>query len=126
MAEDKSFAQRLSQARAGKQWSQEQLSKATGIAQTQLSRYKQGVVPRVQTLGKLAQALDCSMIWLRDGTVDQTDADTMLVPSIWFEELPKYLQNALIQSAKKNNRSVKQEMLDRLTASFFQGGSDAR
>jgi len=119
MALDRSFAQRLSKARADKRWSQDDLSKATGIAQTQLSRYEQGVVPRIPTLGKLASALECSMLWLRDGAVDAHDASSMIVSPVWFEELPSYLQKALIDSAKTNHRTIKQEMIDRLTASFF-------
>lgn len=76
-------------------------------------------MPRVPTLGKLASALECSMLWLRDGSVDSHDTASMIVSPVWFEELPSYLQKALIDSAKKNNRTIKQEMLDRLTASFF-------
>lgn len=68
MSLKKDFIARLVKARSALGWSQADLSKASGISATQLSRYEGGLSePRPQALGKLSAALNVQFDWLAHG-----------------------------------------------------------
>ena len=72
MTNNDTFAKRLIQRRAEQGYSQEELSKISGIAAAQISRYEAGKnKPRANIIAKLAEALDISFDWLAYG--DNTD-----------------------------------------------------
>ena len=61
MGEDQSFGQRLRQVRLHAGLSQSALEGRSGIPKARLSRYENGhVLPSIETLGRLAAALDVS------------------------------------------------------------------
>ncbi|BBH13356.1 helix-turn-helix domain-containing protein [Chromobacterium haemolyticum] len=113
---DEKFAFRLQSARATRGLSQQDLSKLSGIAQAQLSRYEAGTnKPRPQVLNKLAEALEVSPGWLCTG-IDTTEHDIdVYTVSL---NIPSSLYRELRSSATTNQRSLNDEILRRLDDTF--------
>lgn len=115
-----SLASRLIKARSAMRWSQEDLSAETGIAQSQLSGYEKGVVPRAATIAKLADALGVPFDWLKDGVGDPgAPAGERPARPFIFEDLPWELQRAITESAQSRGQTIKDEIIGRLVGSFL-------
>lgn len=68
MTNNDTFAKRLIQRRAEQGYSQEELSKISGIAAAQISRYEAGRnKPRANIIAKLAETLEVPFNWLAYG-----------------------------------------------------------
>lgn len=66
-----SFAERLKKLRKKKGLSQNELAEAIGVHFTQVSRYERGETkPNAEAMTKLARALDATVDYLMNGTVD--------------------------------------------------------
>lgn len=84
------FIARLIKARSALGWSQADLSKASGISATQLSRYESGLSePRPQALGKLSAALNVQFDWLAHGRgpIEGSTPDRPAPPGMRFIEV---------------------------------------
>lgn len=64
------FADRLKQARARKNYTQQQVADLMEVHRFTYAKWEQGLHPpsKASVYGKLARVLDCSLTWLRDGT----------------------------------------------------------
>lgn len=85
MSLNEDFISRLIKTRSALGWSQANLSKASGISATQLSRYESGLSePRPQALGRLAKALNVQFDWLArgEGPVEGETPDRPLPPGM--------------------------------------------
>ena len=85
MEENNIFAERLKAARQKREYTQDQLSKLTGINQKVISKYEQGVsLPSLENLKKLVITLEIS-------------ADYLLLPQATLKEVPKIKDHKLYE-----------------------------
>lgn len=120
MTLDDNFHTRLMATRAEKGMSQAELADKAGIAPAQLSRYESGRnKPRGEIVARLARALEVSMQWLCTGDIP---FDEGRGPQLTFS-LPDTLHQLVAAEALRENRSVPQEIIERLELTFAdQGG----
>ena len=115
---DDSFSSRLIQARSAKGWSQQDLSKSSGVAAAQISRYEQGSnSPRPPVVAKLANALGISFPWLLTGLGKPVESNRIGWTTIKVQ-LPVGLISRLEKAATENGHTVDEEVKSRLQATF--------
>lgn len=113
MSKNDEFAKRLQSARLMKSWSQQDLSRNSGVDQAQISRYESGAsLPRPRMASKLAEALNVSALWLMGSTAipDPTPEDRFGI----HVEVSRELMNQLQQEADELGISVGEAALARI------------
>ncbi|HBQ1879798.1 TPA: helix-turn-helix domain-containing protein [Klebsiella pneumoniae] len=76
MTKHDDFASRLIERRAQLGWSQEQLSRESGVAAAQISRYEARInKPRANVIAKLAKGLLVPFAWLANGDTSEFRID---------------------------------------------------
>ena len=113
MSKNDEFAKRLQSARLMKSWSQQDLSRNSGVDQAQISRYESGAsLPRPRMASKLAEALNVSALWLMGSTAipDPTPEDRFGI----HVEVSRELINQLQQEADELGISVGEAALARI------------
>ena len=125
MATDQdNFADRLIRSRSQHGWSQLELSKASGVAAAQISRYEQGNnTPRPQVVAKLAAALKVSFDWLLSGAAKDA-ADVPPDMRAYMLSVPADLLARIFIAAGETHRTIDEEIVARLESSFAQSTID--
>lgn len=101
MTKENQFIKRMIARRADQGLSQEDLSKKSGVAAAQISRYELGKSkPRPNVMAKLADALNVPFEWLAYG---ENDVEPVPIPGIKTHqiELPEDLANMIIKKAEE-------------------------
>ncbi|MBX4133442.1 helix-turn-helix transcriptional regulator [Frischella sp. Ac48] len=108
MTNNDTFAKRLIQRRAQLEYSQEELSKRTGIAAAQISRYEAGInKPRANIISKLANHLGVPFSWLAYGEeTDLSDEDKGKKEIGVYLNLPKEKYDLIMDQANKLNMNI--------------------
>ena len=108
MTNNDTFAKRLIQRRAQLEYSQEDLSKRTGIAAAQISRYEAGKnKPRANIISKLANHLGVPFSWLAYGEeTDLSDGDKGKKEIGVYLNLPKEKYDLMMEQANKLNMDI--------------------
>ncbi|OCG56600.1 helix-turn-helix domain-containing protein [Gilliamella sp. Fer4-1] len=108
MTNNDTFAKRLIQRRAQLEYSQEDLSKRTGIAAAQISRYEAGKnKPRANIISKLANHLGVPFSWLAYGEeTDLSDVDKGKEEIGVYLNLPKEKYDLMMEQANKLNMDI--------------------
>ncbi|OCG64403.1 hypothetical protein A9G48_02870 [Gilliamella sp. wkB18] len=108
MINNDTFAKRLIQRRAQLEYSQEDLSKRTGIAAAQISRYEAGKnKPRANIISKLANHLGVPFSWLAYGEeTDLSDVDKGKEEIGVYLNLPKEKYDLMMEQANKLNMDI--------------------
>jgi transcriptional regulator with XRE-family HTH domain len=108
MINNDTFAKRLIQRRAQLEYSQEDLSKRTGIAAAQISRYEAGKnKPRANIISKLANHLGVPFSWLAYGEeTDLSDGDKGKEEIGVYLNLPKEKYDLMMEQANKLNMDI--------------------
>lgn len=108
MTNNDTFAKRLIQRRAQLEYSQEDLSKRTGIAAAQISRYEAGKnKPRANIISKLANHLGVPFSWLAYGEeIDLSDGDKGKKEIGVYLNLPKEKYDLMMEQANKLNMDI--------------------
>lgn len=78
---NKSLAQRLKEARTEREWTQVDLSKKSGVRQSDISKIERGVTNRPIGLLALANALQCDPYWLETGRGQKTPSVSNVTPA---------------------------------------------
>ncbi|EAA8863392.1 XRE family transcriptional regulator [Salmonella enterica subsp. enterica] len=105
---------RLIARRAELGWSQERLSKESGVAAAQISRYEAGLnKPRANIIAKLASAMTVEFGWLAYGIRDNPDLEETEVI------LPRKLKEELVKQAKAAGMTEEQFIIKLLEESFM-------
>lgn len=116
MTKHDDIASRMIERRAQLGWSQEQLSKESGVAAAQISRYEARVnTPRANVIAKLAKGLLVPFSWLANG--DTSEFDINDAPSGFFDltiQLPEELALAIKQAAAKKGISEDEYIIQSL------------
>lgn len=120
MTNNDDIASRMIERRAELGWSQEQLSKESGVAAAQISRYEARVnTPRTKVLGKLSKALMVPFSWLAYG--DTKELNPLPLEDGYrdfYIELPPELAEFIENEAKKKNLTENDVMLQMLSESL--------
>jgi transcriptional regulator with XRE-family HTH domain len=104
MTNNDTFAKRLIQRRAEQGYSQEELSKISGIAAAQISRYEAGRnKPRANIIAKLAEALDISFEWLAYGDISNNKSDINKNEFKFYVNLPKEQYDLIVKNAMNHD-----------------------
>lgn len=109
MINNDTFSKRLIQRRAQLGYSQEELSKLTGIAAAQISRYEAGInKPRANIISKIANCLSVPFSWLAYGDTSELIDMNKDEDNVSFSvTLPKGLYDLLMLNANENNMDLK-------------------
>lgn len=120
MIKDDGIARRMIERRAELGWSQEQLSKESGVAAAQISRYEAGInKPRPNVIAKLAKGLMVPFSWLSSGdTKDFIQEDLPEGETEYLLYLPEELAKFIDDQAKKA-KIPPHEMARRLIQATF-------
>jgi transcriptional regulator with XRE-family HTH domain len=121
MTHDDSFATRIIKCRSARGWSQADLSKASGVAPAQISRYEQGdVEPRPVALAKLSAALNVSFSYLALGYEEKIEEDAVEEDRYTRITLriPKELHEKLAATAAESSKSMNAEIVARLSSTL--------
>jgi len=117
MTKHDDIASRMIERRAQLGWSQEQLSKESGVAAAQISRYEARVnKPRANVIAKLAKGLLVPFSWLANG--DTSEFDISDAPSGFFDmtiQLPEDLAAAIKQAAASKGISEDEYIIQSLS-----------
>lgn len=108
MTNNDTFSKRLIQRRAQFGYSQEELSKLTGIAAAQISRYEAGInKPRANIISKIANCLSVPFSWLAYGDTSELIDINKDEDNVSFSiSLPKEQYDLLILNANENNMDI--------------------
>ena len=108
MTNNNTFSKRLIQRRAQLGYSQEELSKLTGIAAAQISRYEAGInKPRANIISKIANCLSVPFSWLAYGDTSELIDINKNEDNVSFSiSLPKEQYDLLILNANENNMDL--------------------
>lgn len=108
MTNNDTFSKRLIQRRAQLGYSQEELSKLTGIAAAQISRYEAGInKPRANIISKIANCLSVPFSWLAYGDTSELININKNEDNVSFSiSLPKEQYDLLILNANENNMDI--------------------
>ena len=108
MTNNDTFSKRLIQRRAQFGYSQEELSKLTGIAAAQISRYEAGInKPRANIISKIANCLSVPFSWLAYGDTSELIDINKNEDNVSFSiSLPKEQYDLLILNANENNMDI--------------------
>lgn len=108
MTNNDTFSKRLIQRRAQFGYSQEELSKLTGIAAAQISRYEAGInKPRANIISKIANCLSVPFSWLAYGDTSELIDINKDEDNVSFSiSLPKAQYDLLILNANENNMDI--------------------
>ena len=108
MTNNDTFSKRLIQRRAQFGYSQEELSKLTGIAAAQISRYEAGInKPRANIISKIANCLSVPFSWLAYGDTSELIDINKDEDNVSFSiSLPKAQYDLLILKANENNMDI--------------------
>lgn len=120
MTKHDDIASRMIERRAQLGWSQEQLSRESGVAAAQISRYEARVnKPRANVIAKLAKGLLVPFAWLANG--DTSDFSIGDAPSGFFDmtiQLPEDLAEAIKQAAASKGISEDEYVIRALADSY--------
>lgn len=98
----KSFGERLRWARENAELSQEELGKATGYIQKQISNLETGVSQRPRKIKKLAEATQTSEAWLMFGIEELDNLDSQSVGvAVEFQKLDTSSKDVIVELIKK-------------------------
>ncbi|WP_042871460.1 helix-turn-helix transcriptional regulator [Dickeya poaceiphila] len=115
MTKENHFIKRMIARRVDQGLSQEDLSKRSGVAAAQISRYELGKSkPRPNVIARLAEALNVPFEWLAYG---DNDADPITIPGIPTRqiELPEDLVNIIKKKADEMG-IPEYELIERMLA----------
>lgn len=113
---DENFAERLQSARVKANLSQQELSRISGVAQAQISRYESAVSkPRPSVMAKLALALNVSSEWLSTGLEPTANVEGTVTFQV---RLPLDVFTDLSLQASYNSHSLENEIARRLIESL--------
>ncbi|UTJ46580.1 helix-turn-helix domain-containing protein [Atlantibacter subterranea] len=122
MTKENDFIKRMIARRVDQGLSQEELSKKSGVAAAQISRYELGKSkPRPNVIAKLAEALNVPFKWLAYG---DNDVEPLPIPGVETRmvELPADIA-ALIEKIAKEKGIPEYELIERMLAeSLFNDG----
>ena len=115
---DEKIGERLKNCRVQLGMRQSDLAELVGVAPVQIYRYESGrVQPRLDTIGKLALALNVNPQWLAGGieSIERATSNDTIPESSRFPKLELDLPNDLSEQIKlqaaKNNRTVEMEII---------------
>lgn len=115
MTKENQFIKRMIARRADQGLSQEDLSKKSGVAAAQISRYELGKSkPRPNVVAKLAEALNVPFEWLAYG---DNDVEPMPISGVKTRliELPEDLANVIHEKAEEMG-IPEYELIERMLA----------
>lgn len=103
MIKNDDIAGRMIERRADLGWSQEQLSKESGVAAAQISRYEAGInKPRANVIAKLAKGMMVPFTWLAYGDTKDFIQEPLLKGETEYQvHLPADIAEKLNNEAKK-------------------------
>ncbi|HIE9647142.1 helix-turn-helix domain-containing protein [Klebsiella pneumoniae] len=113
MTKHDDISARIISRRASLGWTQERLSKESGVAAAQISRYEAGTnKPRANVIAKLASAMAVDFSWLAYGEHSHPD---------WVETdivLPMELKEEVVKQAKARGMTEEEFLLYLLRSSL--------
>ncbi len=120
MTKHDDIASRMIERRAQLGWSQEQLSKESGVAAAQISRYEARInKPRANVIAKLAKALLVPFAWLANG--ETSEFDIAAAPKGFLDfvvQMPEDLALRIKEAAAKMGVSEEQFIIDALDSAY--------
>lgn len=89
----------MARLRRAKGWNQGELAEKAGTKSSQISKFERGTYqPRLETLAKLAEALECTTDFLVTGRQPKEARDTRLRARLpLLEGLPQELRNVFVE-----------------------------
>lgn len=97
--QDETLGERIARLRRAKGWNQRELAERAGTKGTQISKFERGTYsPRLETLAKLAEALESTTDFLLTGRQPKEARDTRLRARLpLLESLPRELRDVIVE-----------------------------